>query len=149
MLHLLSSHHDFTIYLRGKIIACTNHKAMHVESRCHRRHATKTSSRHSARRTVRPRPQRGLNEGAPRVDGPRADGQVQRAVPSPSRCRSCVQRARGAPHTFPLRAARTPSFPFKESSTFRSRLGLLCTCNARIIFQRLLYHAGEGEVGKE
>lgn len=90
---------------------------MHVENWCYRRHATRTSSQRSAHRTVQQQPQRGLNGDALRADVPRADGQVQRAAPLPPQYRSCVQRVRDA-HTFPLRAARMPSSPFKESSIF-------------------------------
>lgn len=91
---------------------------MHVENWYYRRHATKTSSLRSAHRTVQQQQQRELNGDAPRADVPHADGQVQRVAPLPPQYRSCVLRARDAPHTFPLRAARTLSSPFKESSIF-------------------------------
>lgn len=106
------------IYKKSYIFVHTNHKVMHVENRCRRKRATRTSSRRSAHRRVQLRLRRELNEDASRADVPHADGQVQRAVPSPPRYRSCVRRARDAPHTSPLRAARMLSFPFKGSSIF-------------------------------
>lgn len=103
----------FTIQYIEELLQCiryTNHKARRAGSRRRRRRATRTSSRHFARRRVRPR--RGSSADAPRAGVPHADDPDRRADPSPMRFRSRDRRARDAPRMSPLRAARTPSSPF-------------------------------------
>ena len=91
----------------------THRRARPAESRRCRTPATRTSSRRSGRRMVRPRrPRDSPSADAPYEDGRRAGARARRAEPYRWPCRLCAHPRRGhGARKCPRRAATTLPFP--------------------------------------